>query len=47
MHEVGTDTGQVKRHRAFFIIDRSAPVGFKPGERLNTDECILLRRFIE
>jgi hypothetical protein len=45
--EVGVDSGEVVRHRSFYIIDRSVPVGFQPGQKLNTDDCILLRRFIE
>jgi hypothetical protein len=45
--ELGADSGQITRHRAFYIIDRSIPVGFIPGKRLNTDECILVRRLIE
>ncbi|MGI8977778.1 MAG: hypothetical protein ACR2FY_00990 [Pirellulaceae bacterium] len=45
--EVGVDTGEVKRHRAFYIIDRSIPVGYEPGHRHNTDKAVLLKRFIE
>ncbi len=45
--EVGVDEGNVKRHRAFYIIDRSIPVGYEPGHRHNTDKAILLKRFIE
>jgi hypothetical protein len=45
--EIGVDSGEVARHRSFYIIDRSVPVGHLPGQKLNTDECILLRRFIE
>jgi hypothetical protein len=45
--EAGIDSGHVTRHRAFFVIDRSIPVGFSPGSRLNTDECVLIRRLIE
>jgi len=45
--EVGLDTGDVKRHRAFYIIDRSIPVGFEPGENHNVEKTILLRRYIE
>ena len=45
--ELGTDSGQVKRHRAFYIIDRSVPVAFEPGQNHNVDKAILLRRFIE
>ncbi len=45
--ELGSDTGNVKRHRAFYIIDRSIPVAFEPGENHNVDRAIVLRRFIE
>jgi hypothetical protein len=45
--ELGIDTGDVHRHRAFYVIDRSIPVGFVPGEDLNTEEAVILRRFIE
>lgn len=45
--ELGSDTGDVKRHRAFYILDRSIPVGYKRGEDLNTGNCVLLKRFIE
>jgi len=38
------DTGLPERERQFFIIDRTIPVGFKPGEDLNTDRTILLQR---
>lgn len=45
--EVGIDTGTVRRHRAFYIIDRTIPVAFEPGQNHNVDKCVLLRRFIE
>lgn len=45
--EMGSDTGQTTRHRAFYIIDRSIPVAFEPGHNHNVDELILLRRHIE
>jgi hypothetical protein len=45
--EAGRETGSVKRHRAFYIIDRSIPVAFQPGENHNVDHTILLRRIIE
>ena len=45
--ELGAETGEVKRHRAFYMIDRSIPVAFQPGENHNVDRCILVRRFIE
>ncbi|MEX2167919.1 MAG: hypothetical protein WD851_01290 [Pirellulales bacterium] len=45
--EIGSDTGDIKRHRAFYIIDRTLPVGFKPGEDVNVENIIKLRRRIE
>jgi hypothetical protein len=45
--EMGVDTGDVKRARGFYIIDRTEEVGFKPGEDLNVEKLIRLRRRIE
>ena len=45
--EVGADTGEIKRHRAFYIIDRSIPVGFQRGLDLNVEKAIVLKRYIE
>jgi hypothetical protein len=45
--EVGAETGNTKRQRAFYIIDRTEPVGFKPGEDLNVERMIRVRRRIE
>jgi hypothetical protein len=45
--EVGSDTGDTRRHRGFYIVDRSEPVGFKPGEDLNVERMIRLRRRID
>ena len=45
--ELGSDAGKVKRHRAFYMIDRTIPVAFEPGENHNVDRAVLLRRFIE
>ncbi|MBC8870877.1 MAG: hypothetical protein H8E44_15745 [Planctomycetes bacterium] len=45
--EIGIDTGEIRRHRAFYMIDRTIPVAFDPGENHNVDKCVLLRRFIE
>ena len=39
-------SGDAERERAFYIIDRTVPVGFIPGEDLNTDKTILLERRI-
>jgi hypothetical protein len=45
--ELGIDTGEVQRHRGFYIIDRTIPVAFQRGDDFNTDKAVLLRRFIE
>ena len=45
--EVGIETGDTRRHRGFYIVDRTLPVGFKPGEDLNVENMIRLRRRIE
>ncbi len=45
--EIGSQTGEVKRHRAFYIFDRSIPVAFEPGENHNVDKAVLVRRMIE
>jgi len=45
--EVGLDSGEIKRHRAFYIIDRSIPVAYEEGVNHNVDRAILLRRYIE
>ncbi|MFH1920526.1 MAG: hypothetical protein ABIP48_11650, partial [Planctomycetota bacterium] len=45
--ELGSDTGEIKRHRAFYLFDRSIPVGFERGRDINVNKAILLERFIE
>lgn len=45
--ELGSDTGEIQRHRAFYMIDRTIPVGFVRGQDLNVEKAILLKRFIE
>ncbi len=45
--EIGADSGEIRRHRFFSIIDRSVPVGYVHGQKLNTDNCVQLRRMIE
>ncbi len=45
--ELDLDIGQNQRHRGFYVIDRSRPVAFRPGEDANVAETILLRRRIE
>lgn len=45
--EKGSDTGAFERHRAFYMFDRSVPMGFQRGKDLNVDEGILVERMIE
>jgi hypothetical protein len=44
---VGSDQGDIQRHRAFYVIDRSIPVAFEPGMNHNVDQAVLLRRLVE
>jgi hypothetical protein len=45
--ELGSDTGEIERHRAFYIFDRTIPVGFLRGQDTNIEKGVLLRRYIE
>ncbi len=45
--EMGAETGEINRHRAFYMIDRSVPVGFVRGEDMNVENAIMLQRYIE
>jgi hypothetical protein len=45
--ELGSSTGDIERHRAFYIFDRSIPVGFERGQNNNVNRAILLKRYIE
>jgi len=45
--EIGFETGEIDRHRAFYMFDRSIPVACEPGENHNVDQAIVLRRYLE
>ncbi|TWT88980.1 hypothetical protein Mal64_24710 [Pseudobythopirellula maris] len=45
--ELGSDTGDTNRARGFYLIDRTQPVAFRPGDDANVERAILLRRRIE
>lgn len=45
--ELGKESGNVERHRAFYMVDRSIPVGFEPGKNHNVDQAVMIRRYIE
>ncbi len=44
--EYGTDKGEMERFKAFYIIDRTVPVGFRTGEDHNVENTILVRRYL-
>lgn len=44
--EYGLDSGSRQRYRAFYMIDRTRPVGYSPGLRMNADRTIILRRYL-
>lgn len=44
--EYGLDNGSRQRYRAFYLIDRTRPVGYSPGKRMNADKTIILRRYL-
>ena len=45
--EIDLDIGENRRMRGFYLIDRTLPVAFKPGDDVNVEDAILLRRRIE
>ena len=45
--ELGSDSGDILRHRAFYIFDRSIPVGFVRGQDINHQKATLKQTFIE
>ncbi len=44
---VAGDPDSVRYRRAFYIVDRSIPVGHEPGRDLNVWDCVRARRIIE
>jgi hypothetical protein len=47
VREYGSDTGDVTRHRSFYLFDRSIPVGYQQGSDNNVQDAILVERVIE
>ena len=45
--EAGSETGDVRRLRGFYILDRTLPAGFEPGADHNVENIIRLRRRIQ
>lgn len=44
---IPNDPDSVRYHRAFYIVDRSIPVGFEEGKDHNVWDCVRVRRIIE
>ncbi len=44
--EFGVDSGEARRFKAFYVVDRSVPVGFRIGEDHNITNTILVRRIL-
>jgi hypothetical protein len=47
LRELGSDSGEAKRHRSFAIVDRTIPVGFMRGENLNVDRAFLINHIVD
>jgi hypothetical protein len=45
--ELGTDTGEIKRHRGFGVYDRSIPVGYERGMNHNVEKGFLIKKMLE
>jgi hypothetical protein len=46
-NEIGSDTGEISRHRGFAIIDRTIPVGYERGVNHNVDKVFLIKKILE
>ena len=45
--EYNADRGENKRYQATFLIDRSKPVGFAPGENLNIRDAVIFESYAQ
>ena len=43
--EYNAESGNAKRYRGTFVMDRSIPVGFSPGQDLNTRNTIIFESY--
>ncbi len=46
-YQLGAELEGSKRHRSFYLIDRTVPVGFRRGVDMNVENTIILKRNIE
>jgi hypothetical protein len=44
--EYGMETGENRRLKAFYVIDRSIPVGYRIGQDHNVEKTIVTRRIL-
>ncbi|MCE9604733.1 MAG: hypothetical protein K8U03_07495 [Planctomycetia bacterium] len=47
LREMGSDSGEVQRHRSFAILDRTIPVGFLRGENLNVERAFIVKHVLD
>ena len=47
LREYRAQKGDVRRHRAFYLVDRSIPVGFEPGADNNIEKAILVESLVD
>lgn len=47
LREYGVQKGDVRRHRAFYLVDRSIPVGYEPGTDNNVSNTILVESLVD
>ncbi len=45
--EYNESIGEAQRYKALFIVDRSIPVGFIPGQDLNARDTVIFERFFQ
>lgn len=45
--EYRADRGEAKKYRAFYVVDRTKPVGYQVGVDHNVENTILVRRYID
>lgn len=47
IQEIGIEDGTSQRYRGYYLIDRSIPVAFQPGENHDIEKCILSSTIIQ
>jgi hypothetical protein len=47
IEEIGIDDGTAQRYRGFYLVDRSIPVAFQPGQNHDVENCVLSSSIIQ